>query len=85
MDFPKLAFNPSLDPKDIVNDINNRFYGEVAKEMGAYWEFVDRIWVDTPEFSGAGFGHARRFTPERMKKMRELMNAAKRRARVPQI
>jgi hypothetical protein len=82
---PKLAFNPNLDPKDIVDDLNRRFYVAAAKEMAAYWEYVDRIWVDTPEFSGAGFGHARRFTPARMKKMRELMNAAKRRAKTPQV
>ncbi len=82
---PKLAFNPALDPKAIVDDINSRFYDEAAEQMAAYWEYVDRIWVDTPEFSGAGFGHARRFTPERMKKMRELMNKAKRAARTPQV
>ena len=82
---PKLAWNPSLKPEDIVKDLNGKFYGEAAAEMAAYWEFVDRVWVDTPEFSGAGFGHARRFTHERMKKMRELLNAAKRAARAARI
>lgn len=78
---PKLAWDPSLKPEDIINDLHTRFYGQAAKEMAAYWEYVDRAWVDTPEFSGAGFGHVRRFTRERMKKMRELLNAAKRAGR----
>jgi len=82
---PKLAWDPSLKPEDIVKDLHARFYCEAAAEMAAYWEFVDCVWVNTPEFSGAGFGHAQRFTRERMKKMRELINAAKRAARAPEV
>ena len=82
---PKLAWNPSLKPEEVLKDLHARFYGEAAAEMAAYWEFVDRVWVDTAEFSGAGFGHAHRFTRERMKKMRELLNAGKRAARSARI
>jgi hypothetical protein len=45
--------------------------------MRAYWRYVDRVWVDTPEYSGGEHGHARRFTKERLAKMRALMDAAK--------
>jgi hypothetical protein len=77
----RLAWDPNQRPQDIVDDINSRFYGNAAKEMGEYWYFVDRLWVETPEYSGAGNGYMRRFTPENMKKMRELFNAGKAKAR----
>jgi hypothetical protein len=80
---PRLAWNPSLKPEDIIADLNTRFYGNAAKEMAAYWSYVDNVWVDTPEYSGAGAGHLRRFTPERMAKMRELLNAGIAQAKTP--
>jgi hypothetical protein len=80
----RLAWNPDQQPADIINEINTRFYGNTATEMAAYWDLADRCWVETPEYSGAGHGHLRRFTPERMAKMRELMNAAKAKAKSPE-
>lgn len=44
----------------------------------------DLLCVDTKEYSGAGHGRLKRFTPERVKKMRELMNAAKSKAETAQ-
>jgi hypothetical protein len=73
---PRLAWNPALKPAALLQDLHTRFYGNAASEMAAYWDFVDHVWVDTKEYSGAGHGHLKRFTPERMKKMRELLNAA---------
>ncbi len=81
---PRLAWNPSLKPADLVADINTHFYGNAAKEMGAYWDYVDHVWIDTKEFSGGGHGQLKRFTPERMKKMRELLDAGIASAKTPQ-
>jgi hypothetical protein len=79
----RLTWNPALKPEEIVDEINTLFYGHAAPEMAAYWDYVDRVWVDTKEFCGAGHGHMKRFTPERLKKMRELMNAALAAAQTP--
>lgn len=80
----RLTWNPNLKPEEIVNEINTRFYGNAAKEMAAYWDYVDHVWVDTKAYCGAGHGHMKRFTPERLKKMRELLNAAIAKAKTPQ-
>lgn len=80
----RLAWDPTLKPQDIVDDINTRFYGNAAKEMGEYWSYIDDLWNNTPEYSGGANGYLLRFTPERMKHMRELLNAGKAKARTPQ-
>ena len=72
----RLAWDPKLKPAAVYREINERFYGHAARQMTAYWTFVDRVWVDTPEYSGCGFGYLRRWTPQRLGKARELMNAA---------
>jgi hypothetical protein len=72
----RLAWDPTQQPADVIDEINTRFYGAAGKEMAAYWSFIDDIWTKTPEYSGCGFGYLRRFTPERMKEARELMNRA---------
>jgi hypothetical protein len=79
----RLAWNPAQKPADIVADINTRFYGHAAREMAAYWNFIDHVWVDTPEYSGAGFGYRRRWAPARMKQARALLNAGLARAVTP--
>jgi hypothetical protein len=72
---PKLAWDPTRKPDQIIDDLHQRFYGHAAEQMAAYWHFIDRLWVDTPEFSGGPVGYMKRFTPERMTEARELMNA----------
>jgi hypothetical protein len=72
----RLAFDPKLDPRAIVRDINVNFYGEAENEASAYWAYVDECWYGTPEYSGAALGYMRRFPPDRVKRMRELMDAA---------
>jgi hypothetical protein len=71
----RLAFNAELKPQDVIDDINTRFYGHAAKEMAAYWKYVDDAWVDTPEYAGCCFGYLRVWTPDRQAKARELMDA----------
>jgi len=79
----RMAWDPSQDPMAIVDELHQKFYGHAAEEMADYWHYVDHVWVDTPEYSGCGFGHMRRFTPERMARMRELMDRALAAAETP--
>lgn len=80
----RLAWDPSLDPEAVVDDINTRFYGQAAEPMAAYWRFVDELWIQTPDYAGGAFGFMRRFPPETVKKMRELLNAGIRAAHTPE-
>lgn len=72
----RLAWDSSLKPADIIDEINTRFYGAAAKPMAAYWTFIDDVWTTTPEYSGCGFAYMRFWSPERLKKARQLMNEA---------
>lgn len=73
----RLAWNPNQEPKQIIDELNERFYGAANAPMAEYWNFVDQIWTQTPEYSGCQWGYLVRFTPERMARMRELLNVAK--------
>ena len=72
----RLAWDPTQDPASIVSELHERFYGSAATAMAAYWEYIDGIWVDTPEYAGGPFGHLRRWPPERLAKSRLLLDAA---------
>jgi hypothetical protein len=72
----RLAWNPALKPEEIIAELNTRFYGHAAKEMTAYWNFIDDVWVGTPDYSGCGFGYMGRWKPERLVRARQLMNEA---------
>jgi hypothetical protein len=78
----RVAFDSRLAPQDVYDDIDARFYGAAGPAMHAYWKEVDRIWIETPEYSGGVFGQARRFTPERLARLHELLESAKRAARI---
>ena len=71
----RLAFDSSQKPQDIFDDINTKFYGNAAKEMTAYWKFIDDTWIQSNEYSGCGYGYLRRWTPEKMGQARKLMDA----------
>ena len=72
----RLAWNPSEKPADIIAELHTKFYGSAAKPMSAFWHAIDDMWVKTPEYSGCGFGHVRRFTPERLAAARKLIGEA---------
>ncbi len=80
----RLAWDPRQDPRAIIDEFHQVFYGHAAAEMSEYWRFIDRLWVSTPEYSGCGFSYMRRFTPERMARARQLMNKAIAACRTPQ-
>lgn len=73
----RLAFDARLKPADVIADLERRFYGAAAPAMHEYWQYVDKVWVDTPEYAGGAHAHARRFTGDRVAKMRVLLDAAK--------
>jgi hypothetical protein len=73
----RLAWDPALSPKELIDELHQRFYGSAAKEMAAYWRFIDDTWVKTPEYAGCGFGHLRRWNEKVMKEARRLLDAGK--------
>jgi hypothetical protein len=79
----RLAWDPSLRPQHVIDELHAKFYGHAAREMAAYWTFIDRVWVDTPEYSGCGFAYLRRWTPERLAEARRLLNAARAACKTP--
>ena len=79
----RLAWDPAQQPRQIIDELNARFYGHASKEMAAYWDAIDRAWVDTPEYSGSGFSYLRRWTPERLGEARRLIDAAHTACRTP--
>jgi hypothetical protein len=74
----RMAWDNTQTPQAVIDDLNEKFYGHAAKPMAEYWRLIDRCWVETPEYSGCGFGHLRRFTPERMQAARDLLDQAER-------
>jgi hypothetical protein len=72
----RLGWDPDQKPADIIDELHQKLYGSAAKEMAAYWQFIDDVWVKTPEYAGCGFGHLRRWTRDNMTKARTLMDAA---------
>lgn len=72
----RMAWDTAQKPDAVIAELHETFYGQAAKPMAAYWHHIDRIWVDTPEYSGCGFGHLRRFTPERMQAAKAHLDEA---------
>ncbi len=73
----RMAWNPDAKPAEIIEELNRLFYGKAAPQMTAYWNYIDDVWVKTPEYSGCGFAYRRRFTPAVMKKARQLLDQGK--------
>jgi len=73
----RLSWNSRQDPDRIVGELFERFYGHAAAQARAYADLIDRAWTETAEYSGAGLGYERRFTPERLAAAREAMDQTK--------
>jgi hypothetical protein len=73
----RLAWDPAGTPGKIIDELHDKFYGSAAREMADYWHFIDRVWVDTPEYAGCGFGHLRRWTTENLAGARQRLDKAK--------
>lgn len=72
----RLAWDVTQSPEAVLSELFVRFYGHAEQAMRAYWEYMDGLWVDTPEHSGSSLSYGRRFTPERMAQARLLMDQA---------
>ena len=79
----RMAWDPKQDPGVIIKEVFTNFYARVAEEMSDYWHFIDRVWTETPEYSGCGFGHLRRWDPARLLTARQLMDKALRGCKAP--
>jgi hypothetical protein len=77
----RLAWDPAGSPKEIIAELHEKFYGSAAKEMADYWHFIDRVWVEVPEYAGCGFGYLRRWTKENLAGARARLEKAKAAAR----
>jgi len=72
----RMAWDPQQDPAAIIRELHEKFYGNAGAQMAAYWQYIDDVWVHTPEYAGCGFGHLRRWTPDKLKAARELLDRA---------
>jgi hypothetical protein len=81
----RMTFDPNEKPEDILADMWPRFYGAAAEPMSRYWNRMDKAWIDSNEFAGAGFGYLKIFTPEVMKGARDDINEALKKANTPFI
>lgn len=72
----RMAWDPSSNPKAIIDELHERFYGSAGKLMAAYWHAIDNVWTETPEYSGCGWGHLRRWTPTHLETLRGVLDRA---------
>jgi len=72
----RLAWDPTEKVADIVDELHRNLYGAAAKEMAAYWKFIDDVWVETPEYAGCAFGHLHRWKRDDLTKARALLDRA---------
>jgi hypothetical protein len=80
----RMAWDPARKPADVIADINDKFYGHAAREMTAYWNHIDHVWTDVPEYSGCGFYFLKRWTPAALAEARRRMDAATSAAATPE-
>lgn len=72
----RMSWYTQADPKDILEEFFNLFYGSAAEQMKEYWYIIDDAWTKVPEHTGCGFGYSQRFTLEVLKKARAAMDRA---------
>lgn len=76
----RMAWDPSQDPWKLLREANDALYGPAAETMWAFFDSVDRLWVEAKEYSGAAWGHLNRFAPEQMSALSRLLERAEREA-----
>jgi len=73
----RLSWDHRLAPAAVLDELFQRFYGHASGATRQYVDIIDRAWVETPVYSGAGLGYARRFPPELMTRARVALEQAK--------
>jgi hypothetical protein len=81
----RMSWDPRQQAEDIIRELHQKFYGRAAEDMARYWHFIDRTWVGSPEYSGCGFGHLRRWPVAKLTEARRLMNSGLKAARSPEV
>jgi len=79
----RMAWDPTLKPKDVLDEFFHRFYGSAEMPMRKYWQDMDDAWIKVDEHAGCAWGYWRRFTREFMKNARTTMDTALRAAGKP--
>lgn len=79
----RMAWDPGRKPQEVIQDINEKFYGHAGREMAAYWDHIDHTWIDVPEYSGCGFYFLKRWTSHALGEARKRMDAAMAAAQTP--
>lgn len=73
----RLAYDPEADAEAIMDDYYLKFYGPAAGPiMKQYWTAIDRAFVDLPCHSGSFFALHLVYTPEFLRRCRELIDRA---------
>jgi len=73
----RLSWNRRQEPGQVLQELFERFYGHASAKARTYVDLIDRAWTDTPEYSGAGLGYERRFTPALLAAARYAMDQTK--------
>jgi hypothetical protein len=72
----RMAWDPSVSPKMIMDDFYAGFYGPAASSMKSYWETADRAWITCPDHAGCSFGYLKRFPPTILSDLRKALDSA---------
>lgn len=72
----RLAWDNALASKTIIDELHEKFYGDAAVPMAAYWRLIDDAWTKTPEYAGCGWGYLRRWPAKTLINARKLLDTA---------
>lgn len=74
----RLAYDPRLDPWEIMADYWDKSYGPAAEAMEKYWIEVDAAFINLRTDTGSTHSHHRVYTPERLKLLESYLAEAER-------
>jgi len=72
----RITFYPQEKPEDVVAELMQRFYGDAAEPMSAYWRHMDRCWIETEEYAGSAYGYLKMFPPAKLEQARMYIDDA---------
>lgn len=74
----RLAYDPRLDPWEIMADYWEKNYGPAAEVMEKYWMEIDSAFVNMKSDTGSTHSHHKVYTPERLKQLDSWIGEAER-------
>jgi hypothetical protein len=72
----RLAYDPGLDPWEIMADYWDKSYGPAAEVMEKYWLDIDAAFITLRTDTGSTHSHHRVYTPERLAALDALLKEA---------